>query len=153
MGDVVVRFVLVLAASIWVGGLVTIAVVARVASRSLTAADRVTFFWDLGRTYGVVGGVALLTALVAGAVRVRDQPMDGVVAAGAAVAAALVVATVVGVVQARRMTKLRRRAAVDANDPLLCSAVHRGARRAAILRASIGVLSVVLLFLGVLAGS
>jgi uncharacterized membrane protein len=36
MADVVLQFVLVLATSIWVGGLVTIAVVARVASRTLT---------------------------------------------------------------------------------------------------------------------
>jgi len=48
VADVVLQFVLVLATSIWVGGLVTIAVVARVASRTLGAADRVQFFRGWG---------------------------------------------------------------------------------------------------------
>jgi uncharacterized membrane protein len=153
MGDVVLQFVLVLATSIWVGGLVTIAVVARVASRTLSAADRVTFFRGLGRTYGVVGGLALVTALVAGAMSLRDQQLDGPAVAGLAVAIVLVLSTVVGVVQARRMTELRLGAAVGGNGPRAREAVRRGARRATVLRGLIAALSVVLLFLGVLAGS
>jgi uncharacterized membrane protein len=154
MADVVVlQFVLVLATSIWVGGLVTIAVVARVASRTLTAADRVQFFRSLGRTYGPVGGVALVTPLVTGAVLVVDQPVDGLVVAGSVVASALVVTTAVGVVQTRRMTQLRLRAAVSAEDPRVCHVVRRGAIGAAVLRLLIGALSVTLLFIGVLAGA
>lgn len=153
MADVALTFVLVVATSIWVGGLVAIAVVARVASRTLSAADRVTFFRALGRAYGVVGGSALVTALVAGAVLVVDEPLDGPVSAGLAVAIALVATTVVGVVQARRMTELRRRAAVGVDHPQLRDNVRRGARRAAELRGLIGALSVALVFLGVLAGA
>ena len=91
MADVVLQFVLVLATSIWVGGLVTIAVVARVASRTLAPVERVHFFRGLGRTYGPVGGVALVTALGTGAALVVDQPLDGLVVAGSVVAGALVV--------------------------------------------------------------
>jgi hypothetical protein len=153
MADVVLQFVLVLATSIWVGGLVTIAVVARVTSRTLTAAERVHFFRDLGRTYGPVGGAALLTALGAGATLVVDQPLDGLIVAGSVVAGALMVTTAVGVAQARRMTQLRLRAAVSAGDPRMRQIVRRGAIRAAVLRLLIGALSVVLLFIGVLAGA
>jgi hypothetical protein len=153
MADVVLQFVLVLATSIWVGGLATIAVVARVASRTLTAAERVHFFRGLGRTYGPVGGAALLTALGAGATLVVDQPLDGLIVAGSVVAGALMVTTAVGVAQARRMTQLRLRAAVSAGDPRMRQIVRRGAIRAAVLRLLIGALSVVLLFIGVLAGA
>jgi hypothetical protein len=153
MADVVLQFVLVLATSIWVGGVVTIAVVARVASRTLTAVDRVHFFRGLGRTYGPVGGAALLTALGGGATLVVDQPLDGLIVAGSVVAGALMVTTAVGVAQARRMTQLRLRAAVSAGDPRMRQIVRRGAIRAAVLRLLIGALSVVLLFIGVLAGA
>jgi hypothetical protein len=153
MADVVLQFVLVLATSIWVGGLVTIAVVARVASRTLTAAARVQFFRGLGRTYGPVGGVALGTALVTGAVLIVDQPVDGgLIVAGSVVASALVVTTAVGVAQARRMTQLRLHPGINAEDPRMCPVVRRGAIGAAVLRLLIGALSVALLFIGVLAG-
>jgi uncharacterized membrane protein len=150
--DVVAQFVLVLATSVWVGGLVTIAVVARVARGTIGAADRVQFFRALGRSYGLVGGLALVVALVTGAVLAVDQPLDGPVVACSVVAGALVVTTVVGVAQARRMTKLRLRAVTSAEDPRMADAVRRGAVRAAVLRSLIGALSVALLFLGVLAG-
>jgi hypothetical protein len=54
---------------------------------------------------------------------------------------------------ARSMTELRPRAAVGADDPQARDAVRRGAMKATVLRLLIGALSVVLLFLGVLAGS
>jgi hypothetical protein len=69
------------------------------------------------------------------------------------VASALVVATAVGVAQARRMTLLRLQAAVSAEDSRMRHIVRRGAIRAAVLRLLIGALSVVLLFIGVLAGA
>lgn len=56
--------VFVLATAIWVGGLVTIAVVAQVAHRTLTPAGSVAFFRRLGRTHGIVGSTALLMALL-----------------------------------------------------------------------------------------
>lgn len=59
--------VLVLATAVWIGGLVAIFVVARVAHSTLGAADRVAFFRGLGRAYGLVGGIALATALASGA--------------------------------------------------------------------------------------
>ena len=78
--------VLVLATAIWVGGLITIFVVARVARATLGAAEQVAFFRGLGRAYGLVGGSALATALASGAVLASQYRWDGPLAAGTAAA-------------------------------------------------------------------
>jgi uncharacterized membrane protein len=90
----------VLSTGIWVGGYVAIGVVARVAARTLPSAERVAFFRGLGRSYGVIGGVALVVALGTGAGLVSDRKWDGTLVAATVVAAALVVALAVGVTQA-----------------------------------------------------
>jgi putative copper export protein len=61
-----------LSAAVWVGGFVAIAVVARVARRTLEPAARIAFFRRLGRAYGVVGGGALVVALCTGAALLPD---------------------------------------------------------------------------------
>jgi len=142
--------VLVLATAIWVGGLVAIFVVARVAHATLGPAERVAFFRGLGRAYGLVGGVALTTALASGAVLAATYRWGGFLTASAAVAAVLVTATVAGVAQARRMTRLRQHALRDPGNPELTAKVRRGARNAAALRAAIAALSLTLLALGTL---
>lgn len=142
--------VLVLATAIWVGGLVAIFVVARVAHATLGPADRVAFFRGLGRAYGLVGGVALTTALASGAVLASADRWGGLLTASAVVAAGLVTVTVAGVAQARRMTRLRQRALRAPGNPGLTAKVRRGARNAAVLRAAIAALSLALLALGTL---
>jgi hypothetical protein len=153
MGRGALQVVLLLAMSVWVGGLVTIAVVARVSSTTLTVAARVAFFQSLGRAYGVVGGLALLLALVSAGVLAGTRPWNGLLTACAAVAAALVIATAAGVQQARGMTRLRRGLLAGSVQEHSDGAARRGATRAAALRALIGVLSVVLVVLGVAATS
>jgi uncharacterized membrane protein len=142
--------VLVLATAIWVGGLVAIFVVARVAQATLEPADRVAFFRGLGRSYGLVGGVALTMALASGAVLASAYRWGGFLTASTAVAAGLVIATVAGVAQARRMTRLRQHALRAPGSPELTAKVRRGARNAAVLRAAIAALSLTLLALGTL---
>jgi len=141
--------VLVLATAVWIGGLVAIFVAARVAHATLGAAERVTFFRGLGRAYGPVGGVALAVALASGAVLASARGWTGQLTASAAVAAALVAVTAAGVVQARRMTRLRQDALRAPGRAELTARVRRGARSAAILRATIAALSLALLALGV----
>jgi uncharacterized membrane protein len=141
---------LVFSAAVWVGGLVAIAVVARVARRTLAPAERVAFFRGLGRSYGGVGGTALGVALVTGALLAVQRPWDGLRSASAAVAGCLVATTAVGVVQARAMTRLRAAALGGPTDPELATRVRRGARRAAALRGGIAVLSLTLVALGAL---
>jgi uncharacterized membrane protein len=142
--------VLILAAAVWIGGFVAIVVVARVAGRTLGPAERVAFFRALGRTYGVVGTVALVVALGTGVSLVYGRPWDGALIVTVVVAAALVAALATGVVQARRMTRLRREALGHPDDAPLAARVRRRARGAAVLRAMIGTLSLALLALGVL---
>jgi uncharacterized membrane protein len=145
--------VFTLASCIWVGGYVAIAVVARVAARVLAPDQRVAFFRGLGRTYGIVGGAALAVALGTGAGLLRDRSWDATVTTTAVLAAALVVASAVGVMQARRMTRLRVEALTAPADAQLARRVRRGARSAALLRAAIGLLSLTLIALGSLLAS
>ena len=132
------------AASIWVGGLVAIFVVARAASATLAPTERIAFFRALGRTYGIVGSLALLVALAVGAILLDDHPWDGLLVAAAIVAGALLLALVAGMAQARAMTRLRRRALAA---PELDGRVRRGATLAGALRGTIGVLTLALVVL------
>lgn len=140
--------VLMLATAVWIGGLVAIFVVARVAHATLGAGERVAFFRRLGRAYGLAGGMALTIALASGAVLASSYRWDGQLTASAVVAAGLVAVTVAGVAQARRMTRLRQDALGGAGRPELAARVRRGARNAAVLRAAIAALSLALLALG-----
>ncbi|MBX3141376.1 MAG: hypothetical protein KF875_11535 [Trueperaceae bacterium] len=148
--DLVWLVVLVVSASVWLGGLLTMPVVARAASATLAPLDRVAFFRALGRAYLPVGGSALALALLSGAVLLRHRRWDGLLAAGAITAAALVVALALGVVQARRMTRLRQAAGAAPQDADLGGRVRRGGRSAVALRALIGLLSLALVVLGCL---
>ncbi|MEO6203815.1 MAG: hypothetical protein ABIO67_00290 [Mycobacteriales bacterium] len=142
--------VLILATSVWIGGLVAIAVVARVATRTLDPGARVAFFRDLGRTYGVVGTLALVVAYGTGAALLLGRPWDIRQTATVTVAASLIATTSFGVVQARRMSRLRRAALDQPTNEGLAHAVQRGAGRAGALRGLIALLSLALLWLGVL---
>ena len=139
-----------LASCIWVGGYVAIAVVARVASRTLAAEQRVAFFRALGRSYILVGLPALIVALGTGAGLLSDHGWDGAVTATVVVGATLIAALAFGVVQARRMTRLRTAALAAPDDAPLRSRVRKGARSAGLLRAAIGLLSFALIALGAL---
>jgi hypothetical protein len=141
---------LVLATAIWVGGLVAIFVVARVATRTLPPRERVALFRGLGRAYGPVGGIALAVALGCGAALLYGHSWDGTVIAATVVAASLVAVTGAGVTQARRMTRLRKAALRQPGDTKLAVRVQRGAASAAALRGAIACLSLALIALGVL---
>jgi len=140
-------FVALLAGSVWVGGFVAIGVVARVAREQLDRPAQVAFFRALGRRYLVVGLVALFAALASGAALLAGRDWDGTALAAVVVAAALVLATIAGILQARGMTRARTRALRDPDDAALADRVQRGAVRAGILRATIGTLTLALLAL------
>lgn len=131
--------------SVWTGGLVAIFVVARTAARTLDGRRRVEFFRALGRSYAIVGNTALAVTLVCGVLLLRSHPWTPAQVGAAAVAGALILATAAGMLQARAMTRLRRRAlepgAIDAQ------AVRNGARLAAALRGTIGILTLALIVL------
>jgi uncharacterized membrane protein len=141
--------VLVLAAAIWIGGYVAIAVVARVSARTLSPPARIAFLRDLGRAYGLIGTSALVLALAVGAGLLHAHAWDALVTGAVAVAAALVGSVVVGMTQAHRIGRLRRQALDAAGDHRLVNSVRRAARAAGLLRALIGGLSLALLGLGI----
>jgi hypothetical protein len=147
-GSVGLLFVHLLAVCVWVGGLVTIAVVARVVQRELSAAARVAFFRSLGRSYGIVGGLALGVALLTGGGLLSQREWDEWSVVAVVLALALVVATGAGVAQARGMTRLRQRAVRAPRDPAIAERIGHNARGALLLRALIGALTLVLLVLG-----
>lgn len=142
---------LILATSVWVGGYVAVAVVSRTAAKVLDPANRVGFFRALGQAYLVLQVPALVVALGTGFALLSQRSWNGVATAAVIVAAALVLTLAWGVVQARRMGRLRRAALAapdDADSAARQDAVRRGARRAALLRAGLGVLSLTLIALG-----
>jgi uncharacterized membrane protein len=134
----------VLAGSIWIGGLVVIAVVARIVREQLEPAARVEFFRSLGRRYLWVGGGALLVALVAGGLLLAGGGWTWEKTASVAVAAGLVLVTAAGVVQARSLTVLRRQAAEEPAHGPLAARIRRRARVALFDRALIAALTVAL---------
>lgn len=142
--DSVLVFAVLLAGSVWVGGLVAIATVARA---QLDRNAQVSFFRALGRRYGIVAAPALAVALGCGAALLGRRGWDLGATAAALVAVALVACTVAGVLQARAMTRLRGRALERAGDPALARGVRRGAARALVLRGLIGALTVALVAL------
>jgi len=151
MGEIVDALAAVavfLGAAIWVGGYVTVVVVTRVANRTLAADQRLAFFRLFGRVYGAVTGLAFAGVVLGGSVLLRDRRWDGTLVAAAVVAFAIVVATIVGVWQARAMTRLRAAAVTDKANADVVAMVARRARSAALLRLVIGVLTFALVGLG-----
>lgn len=145
-GTTFAAFAALLGASVWLGGFVAIVVVARVARAQLERPAQVAFFRALGRRYLSVGVGALAVAFAGGAVLLAGRPWDTASLLAVVCATAIVLVTAAGVVQARGMTRLRARAVRAPGDARLADAVRRGAVRARALRAAIGVLSLVLLF-------
>lgn len=140
--------VFILAGSVWVGGYVAIAVVARTAATVLEPGQRVMFFRALGRTYLLIGVPALVIALATGAGLLAGHPWDAAVTATVVVAATLVGCLAVAVAQARRMTRLRRAGLESPQETGLARRIRRGGRAAAWLRGALGLLSVTLVVLG-----
>lgn len=142
--NVVLTF-LFIAASIWTGGYVTIAVVARASTLALEPASRIALFRQLGRTYLKVGVPALIVSYATGGLLLLEHGWDALVmtAVMAAILLALVLAIAVG--QARRMTRLRSNTTANPRDD---ARIRNQAVTATALRAVIGVLTLLLIILG-----
>lgn len=97
--EAILLAVFILATSVWVGGYIVIAVVARTATATLDPSGRVAFFRSLGRSYLWVGVPALIVALGTGAVLLRDHDWDALLVATVMVATVMVVCLAVAVVQ------------------------------------------------------
>jgi hypothetical protein len=141
--------VVLLGGSIWIGSMVCLAVVARVATRVLSTKDRVALFAEVGRIYRVLGTASLIAAICVAAVLAGEPGGWNALTVAAFVLAVLLVGlSLAGMRQARRMTAMRR-AMAPGSPPL----VHAG-RDATVLRSLMGVvtLAIVIAAAGVLAG-
>ena len=124
-----------IAACIWVGSLVCLALVATVARQVLDGPSQVAFFRALGRRYGIVGTASLLVAIGAGlALAWPPSSWSGTIDAAVALVGVLVLLTAAGMAQARTMTTLRRQAMSAPGDHDADRAVRRGRLVAGALR-------------------
>ncbi len=138
-----------LAASVWVGSLVCLALVSGVARRVLDGPSRVAFFRAVGRIYGRVGTGALLVAIATGvAIAGRPSHWETTVFFAIILSVVLLALTLVGMAQARRMTVRRQRALDLPRDVSIASQIRRGAAVAGALRGSIALVTLVILALG-----
>lgn len=137
-----------LASSVWLGSLVCLAVVASAARSALDAPSRIAFFRSLGRRYGIVGNLALAVAIGVGLAMAWPPSTWGPLEdAAIALAGVLVVATALGIVQARAIGRLRRRSLAAPEDGVLARKVRRGAIAASVLRSVLAVVSLAILAL------
>jgi hypothetical protein len=137
-----------LAASVWVGSLASLAVVARVARRALDPPSRVTFFRALGRHYALVGPGSLSVSIGVGlAIVWPPSQWSGFLASAVGLVGALVVATVAGMAQARSMTQRRQRAVSAPGDSAAAQAVRQGRWVAGGLRGLMAALTVAIVVL------
>jgi hypothetical protein len=127
------------AASVWIGSFVCLAVVARIARRALDRRSSVVLFREVGRAYRILGTAALLVAIGMGLALAWPIPTTRLAVAIVSTAAVLVALTGAGMAQAHRMTARRLHALRHPDDVVAVRLVHRGAVAAAVLRGLIGV--------------
>lgn len=124
-----------LAASIWVGSLVCLAMVAQTGRATLDGPAQVAFFRALGRRYAIVGTTALLVAIGVGlAMAWPPSAWSATVDAAVALAGFLVLVSAAGMAQARAMGTLRGRSMKAPAGPTAQAAVRRGRHVATTLR-------------------
>jgi uncharacterized membrane protein len=125
----------ILSASVWIGSLVCLAVISQAARKVLEGPAQVAFFRAVGRRYAFVGSGSLLVAIGDGlAMAWPPATWSATIDTAVALAGLLVLATAVGMAQARIMGALRRRAIASPDDRAARASVRRGRRLATSLR-------------------
>lgn len=137
-----------LAACVWVGSLVCLALVTISARKVLDGPSQVAFFRVIGRRYGIVGTASLLVAIGCGlALAWPPATWSGTIDAAVALSGVLVLATSAGMAQARAMTALRRRVMSGPGDIADTDALRRGKTLAGALRGTMAALTLGILVL------
>lgn len=129
-----------LAACVWVGSMVCLAVVTSTARRVLDTSNQVALFRAVGRRYSIVGSGSLLISIGAGLwLGWPPSNWSNLTDAAVALAGLLVVATLAGMAQARAMTVLRQRSINTPSDERTARLLVNGRRLAGTLRAFMAV--------------
>ena len=121
--------ILAIGAGAWVGGLLTVIVLSTSSRRTIASADRVALFRDFGRRFAVVMGVTAPFVVVPAVLLASTEPGPSTVSI-LLLAIGLLLATAIGILQARRMTSLRTAHPADTSS----RTVQRNATIAAALR-------------------
>jgi hypothetical protein len=138
----------ILAASVWVGSLVAIAVVSAVARRALDARSRVALFRGVGRAYRYVGTGSLLVGVAVAVVLAWPVPdVDRGVRVELGLSVVLLAVTLAGMAQAKRMTVLRQRSLDRPRETAALASVATGAKVALVLRGAIGLVTLAMVVL------
>jgi uncharacterized membrane protein len=135
-------FLNLLAAMIWTGGMCAIAVTTTAARATLSPAEQIRFFRAVGRRYSVLSGGALATFAISG-LSLAGTPgqWDATQATVAGLTALTAALTVLGVINARAVQRLRAEALADPADVRLGSRLHAARRSATVLRAAIAIVT------------
>lgn len=147
--------ILVIGAAMWLGGMVAVTMLAVISKRALDPGSRAALFRRFARSYFPVFGGALIVGAAAGFILLVARGWDPIAWAITILTVVILIALVVGVAQARAMTRLRTRAAeLGDNVPAdLRRQIARQGRSAAMLRGSLGVLSAAVFVLAICTGA
>lgn len=140
--------ILAVGAGSWVGGLLTVAVLASSSRRTVAAADRVALFRDFGRRFALLFGVTALFVVAPALVLAVIDPGPLSVSI-LLLTLGLLLATAAGILQARRMTGLRATAATPSGEAD-AGTLRRNAAVAAALRGILALGYIAVLVLAVL---
>jgi hypothetical protein len=139
----------ILAAGVWVGSLVCLALVSAAAGKTLDSRSRVALFRRIGRLYGIVGTASLVIALVVGlALAWPPSRFSTSLWLAFVLSIVLLLMTAGGMLQARKMTIQRQRMLKAPGDEEIAGRVRRGALLARALRGSIGLVTLVIVVVG-----
>lgn len=139
--DTALTVVLIIAASVWIGGVVTVIIVGRISKQTLDDATRVKFFHAFGRAYLAVAGPALVVTGLIGWSFLARQEWSGELGRMAFASTLLVAVLIAGIMQARSMTRMRAKLTQRPGDIDLARKIKTQATTATVLRTLIVVLT------------
>jgi len=134
--DTAIRAAHLIAAAIWAGGLIFLALAVGVARKTVSERERIELFRGLGRRFAVLGGAALLVLIGTGTDMARDRiPAWGdltdtdygetLFAKLVLVALVIVLTLAHSLVQGPALSRLREQAASQPNDQELQAKIRR----------------------------
>jgi putative copper export protein len=152
--ETAVRALHLIAAAVWAGGLVFLALAVGVARKTVSEPERIELFRGLGRRFALVGGIALLVLIATGTDMATDRIPDwgeltdtdyGQTLFEKLILVAIVIVLTLfhSLVQGPALTRLREQAVADPGNPDLQQRIRR--------RAAIGGVVQMLTLLGTLA--
>lgn len=144
--DLVIRSLHLIAAAVWVGGMVFLGLAVGAARRTLADRERIALFRQLGRRFLIVGGVAMAVLIATGASMASDRLgafgdlFDTDYGKRLAEKLVLVIAVILltafhSLVQGPALSRLREQALERPGDSELAGLIRRKSARAGIVSA------------------